>query len=162
MEHTIGVAIVIVTIISGILCIYIGVDGYLSNKKVSKGITDSETRRLYNRLNDQYPHPRGPISVYIASPYSLGSHADNVRAQIECAATLRSLGFFPFCPLLSYYEDVLFPADYETWMKADMYWLSKSDCLLRLPGNSHGADRETTYAFQHGIPVFYSIEDIPH
>jgi hypothetical protein len=36
----------------------------------------------------------------------------------------------------------------------------RCDCVLRLPGESSGADAEISLAQEHDIPVFYSIEDV--
>jgi hypothetical protein len=39
-------------------------------------------------------------------------------------------------------------------------FIPKCDCLLRLAGESEGADREVAFAKQRGIPVFYSITEV--
>jgi hypothetical protein len=46
-------------------------------------------------------------------------------------------------------------------MKQDFEWLKCCDAVLRLPGESTGADREVALAKELGIPVYYSIADIP-
>jgi hypothetical protein len=53
------------------------------------------------------------------------------------------------------------PHDFEFWMDKDMMWITKCDALLRTPGDSAGADREVLHAIRLGIPVYYSLEDIP-
>jgi hypothetical protein len=40
-----------------------------------------------------------------------------------------------------------------------MAWLAKCDCLLRLPGESKGADNEVFWAKKLGMPVYYSIQE---
>lgn len=40
------------------------------------------------------------VKVYVASPYTLGDVAVNVKAQMDAADKLISLGFAPFVPLL--------------------------------------------------------------
>ena len=52
------------------------------------------------------------------------------------------------------------PEDYETWMKLDFIWVESCDALLRLPGESPGADREVKHAITLGIPVFYSMDEL--
>jgi len=42
----------------------------------------------------------------------------------------------------------------------DLEWLAKCDAVLRLPGESKGADIEKDYALSLGIPVFFSIDDL--
>ena len=98
------------------------------------------------------------ITVYIASPYTLGDAAENVRNSLIAADRLVELGYAPFCPLLSHFWHFLSPKKYTTWTKLDMEWVLRCDCLLRLPGISPGADAETVFAHQHQIPIFYSIE----
>ena len=84
----------------------------------------------------------------------------NVRRSIETADELRALGFLPFCPLLSHFWHISFPHDYEYWMKMCLEWLEKCDGVLRLPGESSGADREKAHALKLGIPVFFKVEDV--
>ena len=48
---------------------------------------------------------------------------------------------------------------YERWMELDFEWLDCCQALIRLPGDSAGADREIDYAHSHGIPVFHSLEN---
>jgi hypothetical protein len=98
--------------------------------------------------------------VYIASPYTLGGDKDaNVRVQIDAYHTLRDAGLFPFAPLLSHYLHLVRPRDYEDWMEIDLYWLFACDLLVRLPGDSLGADQEVAYAKTIGIPVVYSLDE---
>jgi hypothetical protein len=39
--------------------------------------------------------------------------------------------------------------------------LDKCDAILRLPGASKGADEDVRKAIEIGIPVYYSVEDVP-
>jgi hypothetical protein len=50
--------------------------------------------------------------------------------------------------------------DYEAWMAYDFEWLSTCAAVLRLPGDSPGADREVDAALNAGKPVFYSTAGI--
>jgi len=100
------------------------------------------------------------MKVYIASPYSKGDVAYNVKVQIDCANELMNKGFTPFTPLLIHFQHLVHPRSYEDWMKLDLEWLKSCDCVLRLEGESSGADRETEYAYKNGIPVFYCIKDL--
>ena len=69
-------------------------------------------------------------------------------------------GFAPFLPLLTHFQHMVHPEDYETWMKLDFIWVESCDALLRLPGESPGADREVKHAITLGIPVFYSMDEL--
>lgn len=100
------------------------------------------------------------MKVYIASAYTIGDTNSNVRKHLEVSDKLIKSGFIPFAPLLFTFQDLLFPQDYETWMKIDFEWIRVCDCLLRLEGESVGADREVACAKENNIPVFYKIEDV--
>jgi hypothetical protein len=41
-----------------------------------------------------------------------------------------------------------------------MEWLAVCDCVLRLPGESKGADAEVKFAQEIGKPVYYSIAEL--
>jgi hypothetical protein len=98
--------------------------------------------------------------IYIASPYTKGDVAINVRESLSMADTLISDGFIPFTPLTSHFQHMLFPRPYEDWLTLDLEWISKCDALLRLPGESSGADREVEHARSLGIPVFFSYNEL--
>jgi hypothetical protein len=102
------------------------------------------------------------ISVYIASPYTKpeGSQLNNTIKSFKAYNELLKYGFFPFAPLSSHYIHEQFPQTYDTWLKIDFYWLDKCDCLLRLPGESVGADKELNRMVMAGKPVFYNINDL--
>jgi hypothetical protein len=69
-------------------------------------------------------------------------------------------GFAPFLPLLSHFQHMIHQQSYEVWMEQDMTWVASCDCLLRLPGQSSGADREVERAKEVGIPVFFNKYDL--
>ena len=98
--------------------------------------------------------------VYVASPYTQGDPEANVRRQIDAGEELINAGFIPYLPLLSHYQHIVHPHDYETWCRLDNAWVKSCNALLRLPGESKGADDEVMLAFKLGIPVYHSIEDL--
>lgn len=98
------------------------------------------------------------IKVYIASPYTHGDTATNVRRQIDTAACLMAHGFAYHAPLLSHFVHQHHPQPYELWLMHDIEWLECCDALIRLPGFSRGADRELTLAMQKGTPCFTSAQ----
>jgi len=100
------------------------------------------------------------IKIYIASPYTLGDVAQNVKRQIDTFNELRNLGYYPFAPLHSHFFHLVYPRGYEDWLEWDFVYLETCDCVLRLDGESSGADREVEHAKMLGIPVFYSIEEL--
>lgn len=97
------------------------------------------------------------MKVYIASPYTVGDVAVNVRRQIETADKLMNMGHTPFVPLLSHFQHLLFPRPYEDWVNNDLEWIPCCDCVLRLRGESKGADNEVKLAQKLGKPIYYSI-----
>jgi len=101
------------------------------------------------------------IKVYIASAYVVGDVHDDVRKLcFDCTDELINEGFAPFSPLLFHFQNMIHLQDWETWMMLDMEWLGVCDALLRLPGESIGADQEVEYARDNSIPVFYTINQL--
>ncbi len=103
---------------------------------------------------------KNTITVFISSQYTKGVIDENVTRQLKCADKLMILGFAPFTPLLYHFQNIVFQKPYEDWMYLSKIWLSKCDCLLRLKGESSGADAEVEFAKANGIPVFYSIKEL--
>ena len=100
------------------------------------------------------------ITVYIASPYTLGDVVVNVRESLLVADKLVELGYAPYPPLYAHFWHFLSPKPYETWTKLDEEWVLRCDALLRLPGKSSGADKEVELAKKNDIPVFYSVKEL--
>ena len=99
-------------------------------------------------------------TVYIASPYTKGDVAVNVRKSFEVADQLANLGFLPFPPLFTHFWHFLIPHPYGFWTKNDLEWILHCDMVLRMPGESSGADKEVEFAKVNGIPVYMSIADL--
>ena len=100
------------------------------------------------------------LRVYIASPYTIGTWKKNVERQIDMANYLSGAGFLPCWPLSSHYLDLRHSRPYEFWMNLDREELKRCDALLRLAGESVGADREVEWAKELGLPVFYHYADV--
>jgi hypothetical protein len=105
----------------------------------------------------------GMVRVYVAGP--IGALDDGrparLQAAIETGLHLLAAGFAPFVPHLwaaSCAADEA--ACYERWMDYDFAWIGACSAVLRIPGESPGADREVEYAVSRGIQVFYSIEGL--
>ena len=98
------------------------------------------------------------MRVYIAGPITKGNQMENVRAAIDAADAVLRAGHAPYCPHLTLFWQVIFPAPYETWMKLGKEWLTVCHALIRLPGESEGSDREVAWARERGLPVFSSVE----
>lgn len=100
------------------------------------------------------------MKVYIAGPYTKDDTVFNIHTAVTVANHLSSLGFTPFVPHLTGFWHFLYPHSYEFWMKYDAEWLLACDTVLRIPGESTGADREVEMAKENDIPVFYSVEEL--
>lgn len=100
------------------------------------------------------------LKVYIASPYTLGDVGVNVRNSLETFNALMDLGFVPFSPLLSHFCHIYQPRHYDEWLTWCLEWVKVCDVLLRLPGESAGADREVELAEELEIPVCHNIEQL--
>ena len=99
------------------------------------------------------------IKVYVAGPIRIGDYAANVRKGIDAGLTLIRAGFAPYIPHTDILARLIDPValSEEMCLRLDEEWLLQCDCVLRLPGESIGADREVKFALQHKIPVFYDI-----
>jgi hypothetical protein len=96
--------------------------------------------------------------IYIASPYTKGDLTQNLEAHIDAANKLANAGFTPFAPLLFHWWDKQHPHTYEFWCKQGLDWIEKCDAVVRLPGDSSGADAEVDHALDLHIPVFLTLE----
>lgn len=98
--------------------------------------------------------------IYLASPYSNGDKQTNVDTQRRIAHVLLDLGYCPVVPLLSHYLEEYRARPWEDWMQMDFELIRRCDALLRLPGESKGADMEVALAQQLKMPVFYTINEM--
>lgn len=103
--------------------------------------------------------PGTGIRVYVAGPYTAnpGSCTDTA---IAVGDELLVKGFVPFVPHLNHFWDARYHHDWDIWMEFCKSWVMACHILLRLPGESKGADQEVAWAIKAGIPVAYSIEEV--
>lgn len=100
--------------------------------------------------------------IYVAGPISCGDYLMNLRRGILAGVELIRRGYAPFIPHLDYSAYMFAPEemDYETRLRVDFDWIEKCDGVLRLSGESPGADREVELADSMDIPVFYSMDQL--
>lgn len=98
------------------------------------------------------------MRVYLAGPISIGNMADHVRNAISEADLLMRAGHSPFVPQLSVFWQIVSGHAYERWLTYDHEWIKVCDALIRLPGESKGADREIVWARELGIPVYFGVD----
>lgn len=100
------------------------------------------------------------VKVYIAGPYSKGDVAVNVRNAVLAADKVLASGCVPFLPHLTHFWHMICPRPYEEWLALDNQWVDACDCLLRIPGESSGADKEAERMKRLGRPVFHTLEEL--
>lgn len=116
--------------------------------------------------------------VYIAGPISKGDLAHNVNQATAAFITLAKAGFAPMCPHWSVYSKPVevsptggsvycfatkagnHEMSHADWLGVDLPWVASADALVRLPGESTGADMEVAQARANGIPVFDSVDAV--
>jgi hypothetical protein len=98
--------------------------------------------------------------VYIAGPISLGDKKQNALEALELAEQVYDHGIVPVVPHLSVFweSERALDWDYEAWMDIDFNMIARCDAVLRMYGESPGADREVDLAFKLQIPIFYDPE----
>lgn len=102
-----------------------------------------------------------PLMIYIAAPYSEPDPAVNTHGVLRIADALLENGFTPVIPHLNLLWHLFSPKPYETWLEYDRELLARCDAVLRVPGFSVGAARETRFAKSLNIPVIYSQSGSP-
>lgn len=118
----------------------------------------------YKNVAEKY----NKIRVYIASPYSHGDKIENVNRQLDVSHTLLRLGFAPYTPLLTHFQQERWNMHEDLIMDLDINYLLICHAVLRLKPfdkngieiPSPGADLEEKIAKLHHIPVYYSIEEL--
>lgn len=98
------------------------------------------------------------MKIYIASPYTRNPEQNTLRV-LKVADKLLEWGYIPVVPHLFHYWDLVSPKPWETWIKIGKAFLEDCDILLRLTGESEGADGEVMHAIKKHIPVFFAVDD---
>ncbi len=101
-----------------------------------------------------------PLKVFISAPYTIGDVIVNSRNAILAGDEVAGLGHIPFIPHLNIQWHMVCPHEPDFWYEYDLKWLDVCDVILRLPGESWGADREVQYAESKGIKVIYGINEL--
>ena len=103
------------------------------------------------------------MRVYCAGPYTSNPNK-NTRIAIQVGAKLLAMGHHPFVPhAKSHLWDIVDDSmTWEKWMEYDLVWLAQCEALIRIPGESKGADLEVREARRLGIPVYYGLAQFVH
>ena len=98
--------------------------------------------------------------IYISSPYANGDVAENIRKACLAGNEILKKGHIPYIPHLTYLWHLITPKPKQEWLDIDLALIPRMDALLRLPGESAGADKEVALAKCLNIPVYYSLDAI--
>jgi len=101
--------------------------------------------------------------VYVAGPYTNPDPIENTHKALVEADTMYELSeheLVPVVPHLTAFWHLVRPHDYAHWLEYDLKVLSRCDAILRLPGESSGADGEVEFAEMNGIPVFHHRSEV--
>lgn len=110
--------------------------------------------------NFRTPNGLRQTRVYVAGPIKKGDRAENLRRGIEAGERLHAAGYVVFIPHLNELWQAQHPHTWTEWLEHDLEWVSQCDAVLRIDGESEGADLEVTFAEVRGIPVFRTHEDL--
>lgn len=101
------------------------------------------------------------LLVYVSAPFSKGDQLQNVRTACLAGDALIEKGHHPYVPHCTALWHCISPKTFNQWMQIDSVILARCDAVLRLEGESVGADIEVGLAERLNIPVYYSLEKIP-
>lgn len=102
-----------------------------------------------------------PTRVYIAAPYSRGIPDEIFVRVIDAAEQLAAAGYIPFIPhTMTFMWALRYQHPVEFWYAFDLHWLETCDALVRLVGESRGADAEVLHAQKIGVDVYMSLADL--
>lgn len=100
-----------------------------------------------------------PLRVYIAGPYTDGAWEYNIRNVVEAADRVVEAGHAPFIPhTMTTLWALVSPRPKDEWLEFDLEWLDACDCLIRIDGESPGAEVEVEHAGENGIRVYNGVD----
>jgi hypothetical protein len=113
--------------------------------------------------------------ILIAGPYGSGTGGDPVKMSADLqrlenfalpiyrAGHIPMIGEWVALPILRSAEsnEAGFVASEEILYPVAARLLTRCDAVLRIPGESKGADQDVRIASERGLPVFRSVEEIP-
>lgn len=126
---------------------------------------DAIVTKIRNRPQKPLVFISGPYSVYKSRLHNFketGKHAETANTNIAMgfATLVMRQGGIPFIPHLTHFWHLQHPRDWEEWLVYDSYWLAHCDCLVRIEGESRGADAECTLAQEMGLRIITEEEVI--
>lgn len=100
--------------------------------------------------------------VYVAGPMTKPDPITNAHHTVRAYADrlLHDKIVVPFLPQLMITWNLVTPHPYEEWLEYDRQVLEHMHAVLRIPGESPGADREVVWARELGLPVLHDVEQL--
>jgi len=98
--------------------------------------------------------------IYIAAPYTIPDPIENTHKACKIADELVKKGYVPVIPHLSFVWHLISPKETQFWYDYTMDLMKLCDAVLRVEGESMGADREVEMAQKIGMKVYYNIDEI--
>jgi len=98
--------------------------------------------------------------IYISGPITKGDREANFQQAADAQKALIAAGFAVLNPMLTMRLPDAFAIGHDTWIANDLPWVAVADAVLRLPGESRGANIEGEHAAIHGIPVFHDAAEL--
>lgn len=105
--------------------------------------------------------------IYISGPYRGATPFDvhrNILKAAEISIKVWEIGAVALCPHLNTYlfEFYAKHIDNNTWINGDIELVKRCNAVLAIDGweYSEGSQQEIDVAFEHRIPIFYTIEDL--
>jgi hypothetical protein len=97
--------------------------------------------------------------VYLSGPLTGGDQRQNVRVAMAEGAKLRDAGWAVLIPHLNWFFEMTHPCAEEVCLEMDFSWVAAADLVLRIPGLSHGGDREVLLARDLKVEVYEGTVD---
>ncbi len=91
--------------------------------------------------------------IYLSGPITKGNRSLSFYQACEAQRRLMLDGYAVLNPMLSMAHPDGANIEWQTWIDSDLAWVSVSDMVCRLPGESAGAEIECEYARSRGIEV---------
>lgn len=133
-----------------------------------------------SNCNEEIPTVTNTKRIYISGPIRKGDLAANIQQADAAMLALIKAGFAPLNPMLTCFAGSAERGDYgdvegeaqvkanggfrdlshDDWILADLPWVAVSEAVLRLEGESIGADLECEYAERLRIPVYHSLTEL--
>lgn len=99
--------------------------------------------------------------VYVAAPYTRPDPCENVHRIVKLGTRLVEEGVVtPILPHLTMLWHTIDPHPVDFWYAYDLEVMRRCDAVLRLSGESTGADAEVKEALEIELPVSHSISSL--